>query len=94
MATSPRPRTIPNKGKGKATRDGKEGPPKVAGAVKGAPKHLASLPWRQQLQWLEPAAAKALRDRMEAEAFESDHRTILCKGCGKRGEVKEYLNAS
>lgn len=70
LATIPRPRNWgnPGKGKNKEQRGGNGWPPRVPGAVKGAPENLFWLPWFDQLRWLEPAAAEALRRRMEAEA--------------------------
>lgn len=81
MATVPRPRTrrAPGKGKEKASRDGDEWPPKVPGAVKGAPEILFLLPWLKQLPWLEPAAAEALREKMEAENFEAERWEQLAR---------------
>ena len=76
MATVPgrRAREIPGKGKGKAPRDNKQWPPKVPGAKKDAPEHLFLMPWYRQLPWLEPAAAQALREKVEAEGFEFQRR--------------------
>ena len=69
----------PGKGKGKASRNGKERPPKVPGAVKGAPDDLFFLPWSKQLPWLEPAAAQALRNKVEAEELEYEYRKKLLR---------------
>ena len=57
------------KEKAKAPREKKEWPPKVPGAVAMAPEHLFLLPWKRQLPFLEPAAAKALREKMEREVL-------------------------
>ena len=51
----------------KASVDEREWPPKVPGAVSWAPEHLFLMPWHRQLRFLEPAAAQALRERMEVE---------------------------
>lgn len=69
MATVPRRWTWGVRGKGKA-KVLRQGPSKVPGALMGAPRNLHLLPRFKPIPWLEPAAAKALRDRVEAEAFE------------------------
>ena len=60
---------MPGKGKDKALRQDREWPPKVPGAVKGAPEHLFLMPWYRQLPWLEPAAAQALREKVGTGVF-------------------------
>ncbi|CAF9914980.1 hypothetical protein IMSHALPRED_002298 [Imshaugia aleurites] len=42
-------------------------PPKVLGVVEDAPKDLFLLPLSQQLRWLEPDVAQAVRERLETE---------------------------
>ncbi len=68
--------TIPRlaKGKDKAAQNGKKQSPKVPGAMKGAPGNLFFLPWFKQLPWLEPAAAQALRNKVDAEVFGFERR--------------------
>lgn len=61
--------TVTHRLRYEAIRDGKPWPPKVPGAVKDAPKNLYFLPRSEQLPWLEPAAAEALRGRIDAEAW-------------------------
>ncbi|KAL9071456.1 MAG: hypothetical protein Q9161_004173 [Pseudevernia consocians] len=78
LATIPRS-LPPGKGKGKASRNGQERPPKVPGAVKGAPDDLVFLPWSKQLPWLEPAAAQALRNKVDAEELEYEYRKKLLR---------------
>ncbi len=62
------------KWKDKAPQNGRKQPPKVPGAVKGAPDNLFFLPWFKQLPWLEPAAAQALRNKVDTEVFGFERR--------------------
>lgn len=63
---------------------GREWPPKVPGAVAWAPDHLFLMPWHRQLPWLEPGAAKALRERIEAQNIAALHGT-RARGEGRGG---------
>ena len=55
------------KEKAKGPREKKESPPKVPAAVATAPEYLFLLPWKKQIPFLDPAEARALRERMERE---------------------------
>ena len=72
------------KEKAKAPREKKEWPPRVPGAVAMAPEYLSLLPWWRQLPFLEPAAAKALREKMEREDLPWS-RMMRAEGEARRG---------
>lgn len=72
MATMPRPQPFLRTDKGKAIADWLD---KVPDDVSDAPDNLFSMPWREQLPWLKPAAAKALHDTMLAEEWEWPGKT-------------------
>ena len=73
------------KEKAKVLREKNEGPPKVPGALAMAPAHLAFLPWKRQLPFLSPAAAKALREKMERELSPSSSRIRRAEAEVQRG---------
>ena len=75
-------------GKAKASGGKREWPPKVAGAVKEAPEHLFLMPWYRQLPWLTPAAAHALREKVEARALE------VRRGREARGEIRREVQSN
>ena len=65
-------------------REKKEWPPKVPGALPMAPKHLYFMPWKTQLQFLNPEAAKALREKMQREEV-TWSRMVSAEAEAKRG---------
>lgn len=61
----------------KARREKRESPPKVPGAL------AMALPWKKQVPFLEPAAAKALREKMQQELTWS--RMVKAEAEAKKG---------
>ena len=70
--TSLRMREAAKKKMAKAAREKKEGPPKVPEAVARAPEKEVLLPWKKKVPFMNPAAAKAYRERMEREEMERE----------------------